>query len=108
LKCLQGGRAHPLAACGVATLCCRKPKPSPLVPCTGLTQVEAWGLAEETADEKLATELATVREFMLQPSEVRKRAMVDDTFVTAKQSYAWTQVRAGDELTPPFQQQCVK
>lgn len=68
-----------------------------------LAQVEAWGLAEETADEKLATELATVREFMLQPSEVRKRAMVDDTFVTAKQSYAWTQVDLdGEPPVVPF------
>jgi hypothetical protein len=25
LKCLQGGRAHPLAACGLATLCCSPP-----------------------------------------------------------------------------------
>ena len=25
LKCVQGGRAHPLAACGVATLCCSPP-----------------------------------------------------------------------------------
>ena len=25
LKCLQGGRAHPLAVCGVATLCCSPP-----------------------------------------------------------------------------------
>jgi hypothetical protein len=25
LKCLQGGRAHPLAACGVATLCSSPP-----------------------------------------------------------------------------------
>jgi hypothetical protein len=25
LKCLQGGRAHPLAACGVAVLCCSPP-----------------------------------------------------------------------------------
>jgi hypothetical protein len=56
-------------------------------------QVEAWGTADESDDEKLAVELEKVREFMLQPSEVRKRAMVDDTFLTAKQSYAWTQVR---------------
>jgi hypothetical protein len=25
LKCLQGGRAHTLAACGVATICCSPP-----------------------------------------------------------------------------------
>lgn len=54
--------------------------------------MEAWGTADESDDEKLAVELAKVREFMLQPSEVRKRAMVDDTFLTAKQSYSWTQV----------------
>jgi hypothetical protein len=27
LKCLQGGRAHPIAACEVATLCCSPPAP---------------------------------------------------------------------------------
>jgi hypothetical protein len=30
LKCLQGGRAHPLAACGVATLCCPPPALEPV------------------------------------------------------------------------------
>ena len=32
LKCLQGGRAHPLTACGVVTLCCSPPALLPTEP----------------------------------------------------------------------------
>jgi hypothetical protein len=58
LKCLQGGCDHPLAACGVATLCCPQPKgtherererereelvDSRLLPPGALTSAVGWG-----------------------------------------------------------------
>jgi hypothetical protein len=48
LKCLQGGRAHPLAACGVATLCCSPPAllvyQNPSASLCGLTLPRVWGV----------------------------------------------------------------
>jgi hypothetical protein len=66
LKCLQGGRAHPLAACGVATLCCSPPG-------------GAAGIHPYRCPQPLGRQMAVAEEQALRSSladaELKKRAL---------------------------------
>jgi hypothetical protein len=57
LECLQGGRTHPLAACGVATLCCSPPALLDPKPYSGhVSHVEMSPEEPEEAEEALREE----------------------------------------------------
>jgi hypothetical protein len=67
LKCLQGGRVHPLAACGVATLCCSPPE---------LLGTETASVDAPPATERQLHLLTASRVFSL-PVQSQKEAIRD-------------------------------